>query len=98
MSIREVRQRLSEVVRTARNGTDVYVGAYRHPDAVLISLRRYRELTVREHPVDPIDIGPDDPEPAPLDDEVAAARDLARGRIAYHEYLHRVRGLNTGVW
>ncbi len=52
LTMRELRDRLSGVADEVLAGGDVFAGSHRKPELVLMSVRRYQELTAAPKSVD----------------------------------------------
>ena len=91
LTMRELRKGLSDVVNEVSGGEHVFAGSYRRPEVVLMSLRSYERLTgAQQRAVESATASMQMEGLAPTAVEVAAARELAAGRIDFAEYRRRV--------
>lgn len=93
LTMRELRQGLSDVVDEVSAGGEVFAGPHRKPEVVIMSVRQYEKLALSAEQDAALrsTLGTMDMEGRPLtSDEQAALRELAAGRITREEYLRRL--------
>jgi prevent-host-death family protein len=91
LTMRELRQGLSDVVDEVLTGGPVFAGSHRRPEVVLMSVRSYERLTAaQERAVESATASMQMEGLPPSTVELEAARELAAGRIEFAEYRRRV--------
>lgn len=91
--MRELRQGLAEVVGEVTAGGEVFAGAHRKPEVVLMSISQYEQLTLSAAQDAALrsTLGTMDMEGQPATaEEQAALREFVAGRITREEYLRRL--------
>jgi len=90
LTMRELRAGLSQIVDEVTAGHAVFAGAHRKPEVVVMSVRQYEELTLTQERAVRSAVASLQMEGMdPTEVEVAAARELAAGRIDFAEYTRR---------
>lgn len=91
LTMRELRQGLSDVVDKVTAGGEVFAGAHRKPEVVIMSVEQYERLTAAQHRAVESAVASLQMEGLqPTEVEVAAARELAAGRIDFAEFRRLV--------
>jgi hypothetical protein len=91
LTMRALRQGPAGVVNAVASGEDVFAGAHRKPEGVVMSVGRYERLTAaQQRVVESATASLQMEGLPPTDSEVDAARELAAGRIDFAEYRRRV--------
>ncbi len=91
LTMRELRQGLAVVAQDVQTGPEVFAGSHRKPEVVLMSVRQYERLpAAQQRTVDSAVASLQMEGMPPTELEIAAARELAAGRIDFEEYTRRV--------
>jgi len=93
LTMRELRRGLADVVEQVAAGGQVYAGAYRKPEVVVMSVQQYEQLSVVQERAVRSMAASMQMEGMPLSaEDLDVARELAAGRIDFDEYVRRLGG------